>query len=179
MLFHGLDIAAVMVLAGIALSLWRRMRDSGAQSLQTFAMDFLPLILLFAISVTGLALTASTLWMRGGFYPFLSILHAITVIAALLYLPFGKFFHIFQRPAQLGVKLYQLAGEEGPSVCCKRCGEAFTSLQHLEDLKQVLPQLGFDYSMNNAERTWQELCPPCKRKELATAQLRLREEMHG
>ena len=86
MLFHGLDIAAVMVLAGIALSLWRRMRDSGAQSLQTFAMDFLPLILLFAISVTGLALTASTLWMRGGFYPFLSILHAITVIAALLYL---------------------------------------------------------------------------------------------
>ena len=69
LLFHGLDIAAVMVLAGIALSLWRRMRDSGAQSLQTFAMDFLPLILLFAISVTGLALTASTLWMRGGFYP--------------------------------------------------------------------------------------------------------------
>ena len=178
-LFHGLDIAAVMVLAGIALSLWRRMRDSGAQSLQTFAMDFLPLILLFAISVTGLALTASTLWMRGGFYPFLSILHAITVIAALLYLPFGKFFHIFQRPAQLGVKLYQLAGEEGPSVRCKRCGEAFASLQHIEDLKQVLPQLGFDYSMNNAERTWQELCPPCKRKEVATAQLRLREEMHG
>jgi len=178
-LFHGLDIAAVMVLSGIALSLWRRMRDSGAQSLQTFAMDFLPLILLFAISVTGLALTASTLWMRGGFYAFLSILHAITVIAALLYLPFGKFFHIFQRPAQLGVKLYQLAGEEGPSVCCKRCGEAFASLQHIEDLKQVLPQLGFDYSMNNAERTWQELCPPCKRKELATAQLRLREEMHG
>ena len=74
-------------------------------------MDFFPLILLFAISVTGLALTASTLWLRGAFYGFLAILHAITVIAALLYLPFGKFFHIFQRPAQLGVKLYQDAGE--------------------------------------------------------------------
>ena len=76
-------------------------------------MDFFPLILLFAISVTGLALTVSQMWLRGAFYSFLAILHAITVIAALLYLPFGKFFHIFQRPAQLGVKLYQDAGERG------------------------------------------------------------------
>ena len=95
------------MLAGIALALWRRMRDRGALALQDFATDFLPLIMLFAISVTGLALTASTLWLRGAFYGFLAILHAITVIGALLYLPFGKFFHIFQRPAQLGVKLYQ------------------------------------------------------------------------
>ena len=63
--------------------------------------------MLFAISITGLALTASSMWLAGAFYGFLSILHAITVIGALLYLPFGKFFHIFQRPAQLGVKLYQ------------------------------------------------------------------------
>ena len=93
-------------------------------------------------------------------YPFCT---PFTVIAALLYLPFEKFFHIFQRPAQLGVKLYQLAGEEGPAVRCKRCGEAFASLQHIEDLKQVLPQVGFDYSMNTTERIWQELCPPSKR----------------
>ncbi len=51
--------------AGIALSLWRRMRDQGALAVQDFAVDFFPLILLFAISVTGLALTASTLWLRG------------------------------------------------------------------------------------------------------------------
>ena len=113
LLFHGLDISAVLVLAGIALALWRRMRDRGALTLQDFGMDFLPLIMLFAISVTGLALTASTMWLRGSFYGFLAILHAITVIGALLYLPFGKFFHIFQRPAQIGVKLYQDAGERG------------------------------------------------------------------
>ena len=113
LLFHGLDISAVLVLAASSLALWRRMRDQGALALQSFAMDFFPLILLFAISVTGLALTASTIWLRGNFYDFLAILHAITVIAALLYLPFGKFFHIFQRPAQLGVKLYQEAGSIG------------------------------------------------------------------
>ena len=39
--------------AGIALSLWRRMRDQGALAVQSFGMDFFPLILLFAISVTG------------------------------------------------------------------------------------------------------------------------------
>ena len=48
--------------------------------------------------LTGLALTISQEWMRGAGYSFLAILHAVTVIAALLFLPFGKFFHIFQRP---------------------------------------------------------------------------------
>ena len=114
LLFHGLDIAAVLVLAGIALSLWRRMRDQRrAARAGLRACDFFPLILLFAISVTGLALTVSTIWLRGSVYSFLAILHAITVIAALLFLPFGKFFHIFQRPAQLGVKLYQEVGDAG------------------------------------------------------------------
>src|SRR2546427_3437740 len=75
-IFHGLDFAALLVLAGIALSLWRRMLDRGAQAVQSFAMDFLPLILLFAISITGLALTVSSLWLRGAFYGFLSILRS-------------------------------------------------------------------------------------------------------
>ena len=99
--------------AGIALALWRRMRDRGAQAVQDFAHDFFPLILLFAISVTGLALTASTLWLRGSFYGFLvhPPRHHRHRRAALS--PFGKFFHIFQRPAQLGVKLYQQAGDDG------------------------------------------------------------------
>src|SRR5215213_7188748 len=49
LLFHGLDIAAVLVLGGISLALWRRMRDRGARAVQDFGRDFLPLILLFAI----------------------------------------------------------------------------------------------------------------------------------
>ncbi|HET8646706.1 MAG TPA: MFS transporter, partial [Vicinamibacteria bacterium] len=157
LIFHGLDVAAVLVLAGIALSLWRRLRDRGALAVQTFALDLFPLVLLFAISVTGLALTVSTLWLRGAYYGFLAILHAITVIAALLFLPFGKFFHIFQRPAQLGVKLYQQEGAEGEQARCARCGQAFASRMHVEDLKAVLPQLGFDYRFPGAAGHWQEV----------------------
>lgn len=179
LLFHGLDISAVLVLSGIALSLWRRMTDQGARAVQQFGMDFLPLILLFAISVTGLALTVSQEWLRGAAYSFLSILHAVTVIAALLYLPFGKFFHIFQRPAQLGVKLYQEAGLQDAGARCARCGERFASRMHIDDLRTILPQLGFDYSMEGPAGAWQELCPACKRKTLSVAQLRMREESRG
>jgi nitrate reductase gamma subunit len=174
LLFHGLDIAAVMVLAGVGLAMWRRLRDRGAIALQDFATDFFPLILLFAISITGLALTASATWLGGAFYGFLAILHAITVIGALLYLPFGKFFHIFQRPAQLGVKLYQRQGSSGEGASCARCGARYASLMQIDDLGRVLPELGFDYRIEGPAGTWQGLCPPCKRISLATAQLRPR-----
>jgi NNP family nitrate/nitrite transporter-like MFS transporter len=179
LLFHGLDFSAGLVLAGISLALWRRLRDRGALTLQDFSADFLPLVLLFAISVTGLALTVSSLWLRGAFYGFLAILHAITVIGALLYLPFGKFFHIFQRPAQLGVKLYQAAGERDEGAHCARCGQRFASHMQIEDLNRVLPQLGFDYRIEGPAGTWQALCPACKRTSLATAQLRIKEEVRG
>ncbi len=179
MLFHGLDFSAMLVIGGIALALWRRTRDRGALALQDLATDFLPLILLFAISVTGLALTASTMWLRGSFYGFLAIVHAITVIGALLYLPFGKFFHVFQRPAQLGVKLYQSAGAEGEGSTCARCGRRFASRMQIDDLRRILPELGFDYRIDGPAGTWQDLCPPCKRATLATAQLRIKEQDRG
>lgn len=174
LLFHALDIAAILVLAGVFLSLWRRLRDQGAQTLQSFAMDFFPIIVLFAICITGLALTVSQEWLRGAAYSFLAIIHAITVIAGLLYLPFGKFFHIFQRPAQLGVKLYQKAGESDPGAICPRCGERFASAMHIRDLKLVLPQVGFDYRVPGTDYQWQDLCPPCKRKTLSVTQIKLR-----
>jgi NNP family nitrate/nitrite transporter-like MFS transporter len=142
-------------------------------------MDFLPIIMLFAISVTGLALTVSQEWLRGSAYSFLAILHAITVIAALLFLPFGKFFHIFQRPAQLGVKLYQEAGATDPGALCARCGERFASQMHINDLRAVLPKVGFDYATPGPAGHWQALCPPCKRKSLSMAQMRIKEESRG
>jgi hypothetical protein len=179
MVFHGLDFAAFLVLFGVALALWRRLGDRGAMALQNFASDLLPLVVLFAISVTGLALTASTIWFRGAFYGFLSILHAITVIGGLLYLPFGKFFHIFQRPAQLGVKLYQQTGSTDVGAACARCGARFASRMQIDDLARVLPELGFDYRIEGPAGLWQGLCPACKRRSLANAQLRTMEQRNG
>jgi len=179
LIFHGLDVAAVLVLTGIALSLWRRMRDRGALAVQTFSMDFLPLIMLFAISVTGLALTVSVTWLRGAMFPFLALLHAITVVSGLLYLPFGKFFHIFMRPAQIGVRLYHERGEQEEGAHCARCRERFASRRHIEDLRAILPELGFDYRIPGPAEHWQALCPACKRRTIASAQLRIQETSRG
>ena len=74
--FHGLVWASFLVIAGVMLAFRRRMIDHGAVATQQFGQDVLPLVLLFAISVTGLMLTASYTWMKGYAYDFLAILHA-------------------------------------------------------------------------------------------------------
>ena len=101
------------------------------------------------------------------------------MIGALLYLPFGKFFHIFQRPAQIGVKLYQARGDADEGAMCARCGRRFASRMQIDDLRRVLPQLGFDYRIDGPAGHWQGLCPACKRTTIATAQLRIKEESRG
>ena len=69
------------------------------------------------------------------------------MIVTFLWLPFGKFFHIFQRPAQLGVGFYKDVGRAGEKAHCRRCGHAFTSRMHIEDLIEVERQLGFRYEI--------------------------------
>lgn len=173
LIFHGLVWASILVIAGVMLAMRRRMKDHGAASVQQFAEDFLPLILLFSVSVTGLMLTASYTWMRGYAYDFLAILHALTVIFTLLWLPFGKFFHIFQRPAQLGVSFYKDIGAREEQAHCQRCGQPFASRMHVEDLIEVERKLGFRYELKNNAEHYQWVCPKCRRAMLALAQGKL------
>jgi hypothetical protein len=150
----------------------RRMRDHGAAAVQQFGEDFLPLILLFAVSVTGLMLTASYSWMKGYGYDFLAILHAATVIFTLLWLPFGKFFHIFQRPAQLGVSFYKDVGRRTEQAKCRRCGDPFASVMMVRDLITVERQLGFRYeTVDGGDKGhYQWVCPKCRRAMFGLAQ---------
>jgi hypothetical protein len=171
-LFHGLVWSAFLVIAGVMIAFRRRMIDHGAVAVQQFAQDMLPLVLLFAISVTGLMLTASYTWMKGYGYDFLAILHAITVIVTLLYLPFGKLFHIFQRPAQLGVSFYKDAGGRSEQARCRRCGAPYASAMMVRDLRTVEGELGFAYEMDPAQGAdhYQEICPRCRRALFGLAQ---------
>ena len=168
--FHGLVWAAFLVIAGVMLAMWRRMREQGAAAVQQFGEDFMPLVLLFAISVTGLMLTASYTWMRGYAYDFIAILHAITVIYTLLWLPFGKFFHVIQRPAHLGVMFYKDFGAQHEPAKCVRCGEAFATALQVQDLKIVERQLGFTYEGDGEVEHYQDVCPKCRRAMFGLAQ---------
>jgi hypothetical protein len=180
LVFNVLDISAVLVIVGVSLAMWRRGRDRGALAVQQFGADLLPLVMLFAVSITGIFLTVSTHLMRGLHFVFLSQLHAVTVIFTLLYLPFGKFFHIFQRPAQLGVAFYREAGAKGDRARCARCGMPFASRMHVDDLKKIEHELGIAYEtvLQDAASPetmgrgvhYQDICPPCRRKNLALTQ---------
>ena len=168
LIFHGLVWSAFLVIAGVMLAMRRRMREHGAAAVQRFGEDFLPLILLFAISMTGLMLTVSYTWMKGYGYDFLALLHAVTVIFTLLWLPFGKFFHIFQRPAQLGVSFYKDVGALEGMAKCARCNAEYAPLLQINDLIEVERDLGYHYEMNDTH--YQRICPPCRRTMLALAQ---------
>jgi ribosomal protein S27AE len=147
------------------------MVDHAAVSVQQFVQDVMPLVLLFAASVTGLMLTASYTWMHGYAYEFLAILHAITVIFTLLYLPFGKLFHIFQRPAQIGVSFYKDAGASGAQAACGRCGRPYASQIMVRDLMAVERELGFSYDMTGSRVAhYQQICPRCRRSLFGLAQ---------
>jgi hypothetical protein len=168
LVFNVLDISAVLVILGVSLAMWRRGRDRGALAVQQFGADLFPLVMLFAVSITGIFLTVSTHLMRGLHFVFLSQLHAVTVIFTLLYLPFGKFFHIFQRPAQLGVEFYRETGAKGAQAACVRCGQPFASQMHIDDLKQIEGELGIAFASGGAH--YQDVCPSCRRKNLALTQ---------
>jgi MFS transporter, NNP family, nitrate/nitrite transporter len=169
LIFHGLVWSSFLVIGGVMLAFRRRMTDHGAVAVQQFGQDMLPLLLLFAISVTGLTLTASYTWMEGYAYDFLAILHAATVIVTLLWLPFGKLFHVFQRPAQLGVGFYKDAGAREGEAVCRRCRRPYASASMVRDLVVVERELGFDYTLRDGGH-YQEICPKCRRALFGLAQ---------
>jgi hypothetical protein len=182
-IFHALDFTAILLIIGVAAAMWRRIRDLGLLTTQRFGFDLVPLILLFAIAITGLALTASSNWWGGSFYWFIALTHQVVVVLWLLSLPFGKFFHIVERPASVGVTLYQqvaqdveyygresytparaVAHEPPPSTSgCRRCGAEVPSAQFIRDLEGVLADLGQRYELGNGRGLLQDYCPTCKR----------------
>lgn len=166
--FHALDLSAVLVLAGVFIYLVRRLREPGYQATER-SSDHLALAGLFAVSVTGLMLTVSHQWLDGRFYSFLNVLHALTVVLGLMYIPFGKLFHIFQRPGNLGVAFYRRAADQGPPARCAECGGDFASQLQMDDLQDVLGELGFDYDADGAG-SYQRLCPACRRRLVARSQ---------
>lgn len=165
LLFNGLNISAVLVLLGISIAMHRRVFQRGAHAVQSLENDLIPLILLFAVSITGLMITASYRLMGGAHFSFISLLHAFTVILLLLWMPFGKLFHVVQRPAQLGVAFYKEEGQSGPKATCIRSGEAYQSTLHHDDLVEVMKEIGLDFGEH------QNLSPQEKRKLIALNQL--------
>jgi hypothetical protein len=191
LLFHALDWTALLLLIGLILAFHRRFHDLALIAVQRFRFDIVPLALLMAIAVSGLALTADSLWLAGVYYWYISLAHQAVVVLWLISLPFGKFFHIIERPATVGMQLYWRTGEDTEMEHCARCGEPFAPVRFIQDLKRTLYDVGENYTVSQTpaptqstqskgdireERTagklwWQDFCPSCKRVMRAQANL--------
>ena len=167
--FNLLNLAAVLVIVGVLMTLHRRLKDAGAVATQQFGNDLVPLLLLLAVSATGLMLTFSMHALHGEGYVVISLIHALTVITMLLYLPFGKLFHIFQRPLHLGVTVYKQANAAVPPALCRVCGEAYAGALHVEDLKGVLRDVGLDWPLDGPVAHYMHVCPRCRRRQMGLA----------
>ena len=172
MMFNLLNISAILVLIGLAMAGWRRFTDPGERATQSFYEDIVPLLLILAVTATGLALTVSYKFLAGHGHGLWAVVHMVRVVALLLYIPFGKLFHMFQRTCSLCVSRYKKIGEAGPRAHCRRCGGDFASQMHVDDLKTVLDELGFDYRFASprGEVHYQDICPACRRGLLALNQ---------
>ena len=170
--FHALNYTAVLVIVGCAIFLWRRFRDRAPMSSQLLGYDMVPLLMLLVISVTGLLLTASTVFFAGAYYGFLVIVHMAAVVLSLVFIPFGKFFHVLQRPASVGIQLYTEVGATQGARPCTRCGQPLASDMFVGDLQATLDELGQDYRLPGAPHGaahLSEMCPRCKREVRAQA----------
>jgi len=89
------------------------------------------------------------------------------VVLTLVFIPFGKFFHVIQRPASLGVEVYKRTSIEREGVfSCRRCGEPLEGVTYIRDLQSTMGELGLRYG------EWIETCPRCKRVLRGEAYLR-------
>ncbi|MDB6052877.1 MAG: major facilitator superfamily 1 [Verrucomicrobiales bacterium] len=170
MFFNALNVSAFVVLIGLAMAVFRRFTDKGEKAVQTFYMDWLPLILIAFVTVTGLMLTVSYRFYEGRGHSLIGTAHFITVVALLLYIPYGKLFHMFQRTVALAVKISRAAGDAEAKACCIRCHQPFANRLQLEGLKSILPELGFNYISHSGVLNYQDICPPCRRKIVPISQ---------
>ncbi|MGZ3678160.1 MAG: MFS transporter [Ktedonobacterales bacterium] len=182
LIFHALDFTALLLIIGLALALHRRFHDLAVISIQRFNFDLMPLALLLAIALTGLALTADSAWLGGAYYDFIALTHEAVVVLWLISLPFGKFFHLIERPATVGIKLYTRITRAEAMHACARCGTEFATERFVGDLKKTLADVGENYTLpaaatfadgetatQSAPLWWQDLCPRCKRVMRAQA----------
>lgn len=161
--YNALNISALMVIAGVCMALYRRLKNMQARAEQKFIYDFLPLYLLIFISVTGLALTFINMFLHGKGHYAMSLIHQYSVIITLIYLPFGKLAHIPFRPMSVFAKNYREHYFEQSAKECKVCGEKYVSTEQSRDVVEVLGVNAIEFQTKEGHHL-AELCLPCRRK---------------
>ncbi|WP_047151156.1 MFS transporter [Aneurinibacillus tyrosinisolvens] len=172
MIYNGLNWTGGMCLIGLCMMFYRRIKDRDLHVTQRFEFDIVPLMILLAVTVTGLALTASAVLFHGTLYMTISMIHQLTVVTLLIYFPFGKLFHFPIRPLATAVPMNYQVGEDIPLHNCKGCGKEYAAQEQIEDVVSILKENAFDLQLDDGSYL-AEYCWECRRKMRAMRQMNL------
>ncbi|WP_078555233.1 MFS transporter [Bacillus alkalicellulosilyticus] len=163
MIFEGLNITALMVLAGVVMAMIRRSNNKDLKVTQRVEFDLFPLYVLLIVTVSGLALTVSYKFLGGWMHPYLALFHQITVVIFLVYFPFGKLFHLPIRPLAVAVPMNYQEEFKVDTKPCAKCGTAYSSDDQIDDVKEILGVQAFDLKLQDGTYL-AEYCPACRRR---------------
>jgi hypothetical protein len=161
--YNALNITAFMVIGGVCMALYRRLKNMQARAEQTFIYDFLPLYMLLFVSLTGLLLTFCNVFLHGYGHSVVTLVHQWSVIVTLIYIPFGKLAHIPFRPMSVFARNYREHYAEQEMKSCKVCGTGFVSVEQSNDVIAVLKVNEIEFKTEEGFHL-AELCLPCRRK---------------
>ncbi|KRF44133.1 hypothetical protein [Paenibacillus sp. Soil787] len=161
--YNALNITAFMVIGGVCMALYRRLKNMQARAEQTFIYDFLPLYMLLFVSLTGLLLTFCNIFLHGYGHSVVTLVHQWSVIVTLIYIPFGKLAHIPFRPMSVFARNYREHYAEQQMKSCKVCGTDFVSVEQSNDVIAVLKVNEIEFKTEEGFHL-AELCLPCRRK---------------
>ncbi|OLO26842.1 MFS transporter [Alkalihalophilus pseudofirmus] len=172
LVYNGLNITALMVLAGVVMMMIRRAKDKNVQVGQRFEFDLFPLYMLLAVTVSGLVLTVSYKFMGGYMHQYLTLIHQVTVVIFLVYFPFGKLFHLPIRPLAAAVPMNYQEQLQVDTRPCKKCGKSYSSDDQIDDVKDILGAQAFDLKLKDGSYL-ADYCPSCRRRMRVMSQLNL------
>jgi nitrate reductase gamma subunit len=172
MIYNGLNWTAAMCLTGLSMMLYRRIKDRDLKVTQRFEFDLVPILILLAVTVSGLALTGSAVLIHGAFYSNIAMIHEMTVVTLLIYFPFGKLFHVPIRPLATAVPMNYEAGSDIEMHNCKGCGKEYAAKEQIEDVVAILKDNEFDLQLEDGSYL-AEYCWDCRRKMRAMRQMNL------
>ena len=172
LIYNGLNITALMVLAGVSMALYRRIKEQDVKVTQRVEFDLFPLYLLLSVTVSGLVLTVSYKFLGGFLHHYLTLIHQVTVVLLLVYFPFGKLFHFPIRPLATAVPLNYQEEVQVDTRACAKCGTTYSSDDQIADVKEILGAQEFDLKLTDGTYL-ADYCPACRRRIRVMKQLNM------
>ena len=158
-----------MVLAGCALAFLRRSQDEGDAATQRFDLDILPLLLLIAVSATGLLLTAPKPGCRAATsapWPSSTRSRSSSCCCSCPSASCSTSSSGRPRPAWPATRP---RARPWALLPCRACRTPFIRANQRADLERLWRELGLDGARHGNGAHHLDLCPRCKRRLLLKA----------